>query len=90
MLYEVGGRDAWDAGDVAALRERLGLSQEELARMLGVRQQTVSDWETGRHEPRGASLRVLSMASRLTPVEQPARAAAKPGARYGAGRRADV
>ena len=41
------------------LRRRSGLSQAAFARRLGVRQQTVSEWETGRYEPRGASLTVL-------------------------------
>lgn len=51
----------WTAERVAALRLRLGLSQAAFAGRLGVRQQTVSEWETGRYEPRGASSVVLSM-----------------------------
>ncbi len=51
----------WPPGDVYDLRYRLGASQQELARLLGVRQQTVSDWETGLHAPQGASRRLLSM-----------------------------
>ncbi len=43
------------------LRRRSGLSQAAFARRLGVRQQTVSEWETGRYAPRGASLTVLRM-----------------------------
>lgn len=35
-----------------ALREAKGLKQEELADMLGVRQQTVAKWENGHSEPR--------------------------------------
>jgi DNA-binding transcriptional regulator YiaG len=53
--------EAWTAAHVAALRERLGLSQAAFARRLGVRQQTVSEWETGRYSPRGASAMVLRM-----------------------------
>ena len=49
--------DAW----VKELRERAGLSQAAFARRLGVRQQTVSEWETGRYAPRGASLTVLRL-----------------------------
>ena len=52
---------AWDATRVLDLRRRLGLSQQALADELGVRQQTVSDWETGVYAPRGASRRVLRM-----------------------------
>ena len=51
----------WQPEDVYGLRYRLGASQQELARLLGVRQQTVSDWETGLHAPQGASRRLLSM-----------------------------
>lgn len=46
---------------IRELRERSGLSQAAFARRLGVRQQTVSEWETGRYAPRGASLTVLRM-----------------------------
>lgn len=48
-------------GRVRRLRRRAGLSQAALARRLGVRQQTVSEWERGRYAPRGASLTVLRM-----------------------------
>ncbi|WP_374761711.1 helix-turn-helix domain-containing protein [Tepidiforma sp.] len=46
---------------MTALRRRLGLTQAEFARRLGVRQQTVSEWETGLHRPRGASTTLLRM-----------------------------
>lgn len=49
----------WDADSVARLRQKLGLSQQAFAELLGVRQQTVSEWETGLHVPRGASRQVL-------------------------------
>lgn len=51
----------WTAESIAALRAGLGLSQAGFAGELGVRQQTVSEWETGRYLPRGASARVLTM-----------------------------
>ncbi len=44
---------------IRALRRRSGMSQADFARHLGVRQQTISEWETGRYAPRGASLTVL-------------------------------
>ena len=51
----------WDARRVRALRRHLGLSQDALADELGTRQQTVSEWETGMYQPRGASARLLSL-----------------------------
>lgn len=52
---------AWDADGVQSLRRYLGLTQRELAEELGVRQQTVSEWETGSYRPRGASRRLLGL-----------------------------
>ena len=54
-------RAAWDAGAVRALRRHMNLSQDELAAALGTRQQTVSEWETGRYRPRGASATLLTI-----------------------------
>ena len=51
----------WDAEGVRALRGSLGLTQGALADELGVRQQTVSEWETGVYRPRGASAKLLTM-----------------------------
>ena len=51
----------WDARQVRALRQHLGMSQRELAQELNVRQQTVSEWETNQYQPRGASERLLGM-----------------------------
>jgi DNA-binding transcriptional regulator YiaG len=53
------GNTAWDAETIQELRRRLGLTQQQLADELGVRQQTVSEWETGVYRPRGASARML-------------------------------
>lgn len=39
-------------GALRALREELGLSQAAVAEALGVRQPTVSRWETGKARPR--------------------------------------
>ena len=50
---------SWTAARIARLRRLLGLSQTAFAAEIGVRQQTVSEWETGRYEPRGASAKML-------------------------------
>lgn len=60
----------WDAASIAALRCQVRMSQAEFARRLGIRQPTVSEWETGHYEPRGASIRVLSyLAEEPTPYD---------------------
>ena len=54
-------RASWDATSVRGLRRHMALTQEQLADELGVRQQTVSEWETGVYRPRSASERLLSL-----------------------------
>lgn len=54
------GRE-WDSTRVRALREHMGLTQQEMADQLGTRQQTISEWETGMYQPRGASSTLLTM-----------------------------
>jgi len=54
-------RATWDAGSVRGLRRHMDLTHEQLAGELGVRQQTVSEWETGVYRPRGASERLLTL-----------------------------
>ena len=54
-------RVKWDARAVKGLRRHLSMTQEQLAQEIGVRQQTISEWETGQYAPRGASERVLTI-----------------------------
>jgi DNA-binding transcriptional regulator YiaG len=55
------GTRQWDGASIQALRRHLGLTQQELSARLGIRQQTVSEWETGMYRPRGATVTLLSM-----------------------------
>jgi len=54
-------KDSWDAGSIRSLRNHLELTQVELAGQMGIRQQTVSEWEQGDYAPRGASVKLLSI-----------------------------
>lgn len=50
--------------DVKALREKLGLTQNQFSGMIGVSIKTLQNWEQGRREPEGpakALLRVVEM-----------------------------
>lgn len=51
----------WNSGMIKALRQHMSLSQGELAEELGVRQQTVSEWETGAYVPSRASSKHLGL-----------------------------
>jgi DNA-binding transcriptional regulator YiaG len=54
-------RPRWDKEHIQSLRSHLGLTQQEMAAELGTRQQTISEWETGMYQPRGASATLLFM-----------------------------
>lgn len=51
----------WDAARVKALRDHLGWTQQRLSDELGVRQQTISEWEQGVYQPRRSSCKLLTM-----------------------------
>jgi len=46
----------------AEARARVGLSQHDFARLLGVSARTLQDWEQGRREPTGAAKTLLRVA----------------------------
>jgi putative transcriptional regulator len=49
--------------DVKAVRQRLGKSQAEFARMIGVSVSTLQNWEQGRRRPEGPARALLRVAA---------------------------
>lgn len=47
---------------IAEARSRLGMSQSELANLMGVSTRTLQDWEQGRRKPTGAAQTLLRVA----------------------------
>jgi len=45
--------------EIRELRKKLGLTQEEFARLLGVGYTTINRWENGKSEPRGQASEIL-------------------------------
>ncbi len=50
--------------DVRAIRARLGQTQLEFARMIGVSPATLRNWEQGRRQPEGPARALLCVAAR--------------------------
>ncbi len=64
IVYNVqrdGNTLVWNAELIKALRYHMGMTQAEFAQELNVRQPTISEWERGAYEPRGASTKVLTL-----------------------------
>ena len=50
--------------DIAALRRFVRLTQEELARAMGISVHTLRNWEQGRRKPEGPAIALLRIAAR--------------------------
>ena len=64
VVYDVqreGDIVLWDADLVKALRHHMGMNQAQFAHELGVRQPTISEWETGAYKPRRSSSKLLTL-----------------------------
>ena len=59
----------WDRKGIRALRSYLDMTPVELADEMGIRQQTVSEWEIGLYKPRGASSTLLSITAERAEFE---------------------
>ena len=59
LLQRTGDTVQWDSDLIRALRHHMGMGQSELAEQLGVRQQTISEWETGSYAPKRAMSKYL-------------------------------
>ena len=54
-------RYPWDSQTIRALREHMGMTQRQMADELEVRQQTISEWETGFHTPHRSTQKTLTL-----------------------------
>lgn len=68
-----------DAQEIRELRQRLGLTQIELAERLGTSQRVVTRWENGEHKP------IRAFVTIMRDLESGARTIAEPEPVYDAG-----
>jgi DNA-binding transcriptional regulator YiaG len=59
------GAFIWDAELIKCLRQHMELNQLQFAEVLGVRQQTVSEWEQGLYAPTRATAKHLTLVAEL-------------------------
>ncbi len=60
------------AADVQAIRAKLGRSQAEFSRMIGVSVDTLQNWEQGRRRPVGPARALLAVAAHAPKVVEKA------------------
>lgn len=62
LIYHIkrdGDTVLWNADMVKALRHHMQMTQAQFAKEMGVRQPTVSEWETGAYEPKRSTSKLL-------------------------------
>lgn len=61
IILEIPPIPEFNAGDIKAIRNGLGMTQVLFAEFMGVSPKTVEAWEAGRNIPNGSARRILSM-----------------------------
>lgn len=51
----------YELADVKAIRNKLNITQSEMAKALGISIETIKSWETGRRNPTGLAAKVLAI-----------------------------
>ncbi len=78
------------ANNILRLRKSLNLTQEQLADEVGVTRSTITQWETGRAQPRMGAIERLASALRVSSSEIVAGCDELPNSEYGDARQAEV
>ncbi|NJO76399.1 MAG: helix-turn-helix transcriptional regulator [Leptolyngbyaceae cyanobacterium RM1_406_9] len=66
------GEIDWKGDAIKALRVHKGLSQEQFASELGVRRETVSEWENSKYEPDRSKRKLLDILAKQAKFGEPA------------------
>jgi len=59
---KVGRRSTVKVSPIAKARHKIGLTQSEFAKLLGVSLRTLQEWEQGRRQPSGAAKSLIAIA----------------------------
>ncbi|MBE9155298.1 helix-turn-helix transcriptional regulator [Nodosilinea sp. LEGE 06152] len=66
------GKIIWQQDAIRALRKHMNLTQMEFAEQMGVRRQTISEWENGVYEPDRSTAKFLELIAKHANFEAPA------------------
>lgn len=71
QIHRQDGEIIWKADVIKALRHYKGLNQEQFASELGVRRETVSEWENSKYEPDRSRCKLLSLLAKQVNFAEP-------------------
>ncbi|MEL6334288.1 MAG: helix-turn-helix transcriptional regulator [Cyanobacteria bacterium J06633_23] len=70
-IQKKGDTIVWQQGTIKALRKHMSLTQAKFAQALGVRRQTVSEWENGVYDPDRSTTKFLELIAKQTEFPTP-------------------
>jgi len=65
------GEIVWQQDAIRALRKHMNMTQSQFAEELGVRRQTISEWENGVYDPDRSTSKFLKLIAKNTHFEEP-------------------
>lgn len=71
QVQRVNGQIRWDKAAIRALRQHMQLTQLQFAEAMGVRRQTVSEWENGVYLPDRSTTKHLELLAERQSFESP-------------------
>jgi DNA-binding transcriptional regulator YiaG len=71
-IHHQDGKILWHQDAIRALRKHMSLTQTEFAEQLGVRRQTVSEWENGVYDPDRSKAKFLELIAQQVNFSVPA------------------
>ena len=70
-IQQKDGEIVWQKDAIQALRKYMGLTQAQFAQELGVRRQTVSEWENGVYNPDRSTAKFLELIAKQSDFQVP-------------------
>jgi DNA-binding transcriptional regulator YiaG len=70
-IQQKDGEIVWQQDAIKALRKYMGLTQAQFAQELGVRRQTVSEWENGAYDPDRSTTKFLELIAKQSDFQVP-------------------
>ena len=71
QIQQKDGKIIWQQDAIRALRKHMSLTQMEFAEEMGVRRQTVSEWENGVYEPDRSTSKFFELLAKHAQFEIP-------------------
>ena len=71
-IHHKDGEIVWQQDAIRALRKHMNMTQSQFADELGVRRQTISEWENGVYDPDRSTSKFLKLIAKNANFKQPA------------------